>query len=131
MKKNIEYYQNGEKIIKAGSEEKKMYIILDGHVMITLGEGAERLVVANLKKGDFFGEISIFHDTPRSANAIAQGNVKVVYINNEKDLKAFLLKNPSFAAKMVMILASGLAKTDELLMGKVSELKRARLMRDY
>ncbi len=121
-------YSNGERIIEAGKLEQRMYIILDGMVEISLSDGKEKLVVANLKKGDFFGEISLFNNSPRSANAIAVGDVKVAYIENLQQLKAFLVKNPGFAAKMVHILAQRLAKTDEILMGKVSEINRLKLM---
>lgn len=130
MVKNVVYYQAGEKIIEAGKQESKMYIILEGEVEIQLTDGSSKVVVAYLKKGDFFGEISLFANTPRSATVIAKGGVKLVYMDNVEELKAFLLKNPSFAAKMVQILAKRLARTDEILIGKISELNRIKLTRD-
>jgi len=130
MASKIVYYQKGEKIIKAGEHEKRMYIILEGTVEISLTDGKNKIVVANLKKGDFFGEISLFNQTPRSATAIAVVDMKLVFIDSAEHLKAFLIKNPSFAAKMVNILASRLAKTDEILIGKISELNRVKVTRD-
>ncbi len=130
MKSRVVYYQKGEHIIRSGQLEKRMYIILEGVVSITLTDGDNSFSVANLKKGDFFGEISLFTSTPRSATVTALDNVKLVYIDSEEQLKGFLIKNPAFAAKMVTILAARLAKTDEILMGKVSELKRVRITRD-
>lgn len=130
MAKQIVFYQRSEKIIKAGTTEQRMYIILEGEVEISLSDGNNRIVVAKLKKGDFFGEISLFNNTPRSADAIAAGDVKLAYIDSVEELKAFLLKNPVFAAKMVHILAQRLAKTDEILIGKVSELNRLKVLKD-
>ncbi len=130
MARNIRYYQRGERIIEAGGTDKGMYIILEGEVEITLSDGSNKVVVAVLKKNDFFGEISLFNDTPRSANAMALGNVKVVRIDSPMQLKAFLLKNPAFAAKMVGVLGQRLAKTDEILIGKISELNRLKVTRD-
>ncbi len=130
MPKNIAYYRQNEKIIEVGKTEKKMYIILEGDVEIALSDGKNRIVVAELKKGDFFGEISLFTNTPRSATVIAMSEVKLVYIDSVDELKAFLIKNPSFAAKMVSILAKRLAKTDEILIGKISELNRIKITRD-
>jgi len=124
MSKNIMYYQNGENIIKAGQLEHRMYIILEGRVSIILQSGEEQFVVATMEKGDFFGEISLFTDHPRSATVRSLGDVKLAYIDNVTQLKAFLIKNPAFAAKMVQILAQRLAKTDEILVGKISEIKR-------
>ncbi|MCU0844312.1 MAG: cyclic nucleotide-binding domain-containing protein [Spirochaetes bacterium] len=121
-------YHAGEKIIEAGKVEQRMYIILEGPVGISLSDGKNTIRVATLKRGDFFGEISLFNSSPRSANAVALGEVTVAYLDNLQDLKAFLVKNPSFAAKMVHILAQRLAKTDEILIGKISELNRVELM---
>ena len=124
MSKNIMYFQNGENIIRSGQQELRMYIILEGRVSIILQSGDEQFVVATMEKGDFFGEISLFTDHPRSATVRSLGDMKLAYIDNVTQLKAFLIKNPAFAAKMVQILAQRLAKTDEILVGKISEIKR-------
>lgn len=130
MSRRVLQYSNNEKIITSGHKEKRMYIILEGTVAISLTNGNQKIPVAEMTKGDFFGEISIFSERPRSANAYAVGDVKVAYIDDEQQLKSFLIKNPIFAAKMVRILAERLAKTDELLIGKVNELNRIKMIRD-
>jgi CRP/FNR family transcriptional regulator, cyclic AMP receptor protein len=127
MAPRILNYAEGEKIISAGKVEKRMFIILEGMVEIFLSDGQHRVTVANMQKGDFFGEISLFTNTPRSANAVAVGDVRLAYIDNDTELKAFLVKNPAFAAKMVNILSRRLAKTDEILIGKVTELSRLKI----
>ncbi|HPL19233.1 MAG TPA: cyclic nucleotide-binding domain-containing protein [Spirochaetota bacterium] len=130
MAKSIIYFQNGERIIEAGKVETRMYIILEGEVQISLSDKIDKINVTLLKKGDFFGEISLFNKTPRSATATAIGNVKLAFIDNAEQLRLFLIKNPVFAAKMVTTLAQRLAKTDEILVGKVSELNRLKITRD-
>ncbi len=130
MAKSIVYFQNGERIIEAGKIETRMYIILEGEVQISLSDKIDKINVALLKKGDFFGEISLFNKIPRSATATAVGNVKLAFIDNVDQLRAFLVKNPVFAAKMVHTLAQRLAKTDEILVGKISELNRIKITRD-
>lgn len=131
MKKNIVYYRRSERIIKAGQQEQRMFIILEGSVSILLSDGKNTIQVAELKAGDFFGEISLFNNTPRSATVVAESDsVKLFYIDSVDGLKAFLIKNPSFAAKMVHVLASRLAKTDEILIGKISEINRLKLFQE-
>ncbi len=130
MAKRILHYSNNEKIIKAGGVEHRMYIIMEGKVSIMLGEGDNSFEVAELKKGDFFGEISLFTSTPRSANVFAVGDVQLAYIDKVEELKAFLMRNPAFAAKMVQILANRLAETDKILIGKISEMNRLKITRD-
>lgn len=127
MAPRVLFYTDGERIIEIGKIERRMYIILEGSVAITLTDGKNMIEVAELRKGDFFGEISLFNNTPRSANATAVGDVRLAYIDNLQQLKAFLLKNPNFAAKMVHILAKRLAQTDEILIGKISEINRLQL----
>ena len=90
----IVYYQKGENIIKEGDQDKKMYIILEGSVKITLSDGNEKIQVALLKKGDFFGEMSLFIDAPRSATATAIGEVKLTYLQDKKQLENKYPWNP-------------------------------------
>ncbi len=130
MTGRVLYYSEGERIITSGNVEQRMYIILEGEVEITLSDKNVKAVVAKLKKGDFFGEISIFSNRPRSANAYAIGSVKLAFIDDVQQLNAFLLKNPNFAAKMVHILAERLAQTDEMLLGKMNEIKRLKMSRN-
>ncbi len=130
MAKKILQYQGGERIIQSGSREKRMYIILEGSVSISLSDGNNVIKVAEMHKGDFFGEISLFNNTPRSATVTAIDSVSVAYIDSLEELQAFLVRNPVFAAKMVNILAQRLAKTDEILIGKISEMNRIGLIRD-
>ncbi len=124
MARRVLYYNPGERIIAAGEVEKRMYIILEGEVAITLSDGEVKAVVAKLGKGDFFGEISIFSRRPRSADAHAIGAVKLAYIDDDAQLKKFLHINPAFAAKMVHVLVERLARTDKMLLGKMNEIKR-------
>ena len=130
MPKKIAYYQKAEYIIKEGETDKRMYIILEGSVKISLSDGTDKIVVATLKKGDFFGEMSLFNDAPRSASAIAIGDVKLAYIDNIKQLKIFIENNPSFASKMVHILAKRLARTNQILLSEFKEVNRFKYLRD-
>lgn len=130
MSKNIIYFQKSEKIIEAGKVETRMYIILEGEVQISLSDKVDKIIVAQLKKGDFFGEISLFNKTPRSATVTAVGDVKLAFVDDAEHLREFLIRNPVFAAKMVHNLAQRLAKTDEILVGKISELNRIKITRD-
>jgi CRP-like cAMP-binding protein len=124
MNQNILRYARFETISRAGSSDKGMFIIVEGKVEITLNDGNQEYKVATLHTNDFFGEGSLFNNTLRTANAIAAEETKVVKIADKKKLEEFLIKNPHFAMKMISVLSKRLVATDELLMGKISELKR-------
>ncbi len=130
MAKNVVYYQKGEKVIKDGKTDRRMYIIIEGTVDILLFDGKNKIKVATLKKGDFFGEMSIFTDSPRSATALANENLKLAYIDNEKQLKRFLEINPGFASKMVHILAMRLAATNKILLEEFKEVNNIKYLRE-
>ena len=124
MSQNILRYSRFETISRAGSTDRGMFIIIEGKVEITLSDGNQEYKVATLHENDFFGEGSLFNDTPRTANAIAIEETRVFKITDKKKLDEFLHKNPNFAIKMVSVLSKRLAATDELLMGKISEIQR-------
>ncbi|MBN1499833.1 MAG: cyclic nucleotide-binding domain-containing protein [Spirochaetes bacterium] len=127
MSRKVLKYSAGDTIISTGDNESRMYIIMNGNVQISLKEGTDNVVVANLKKHDFFGEMSLFRSKPRSADAVAMTDVLVTYVESVQQLNQFLVANPQFAAKMVHILVERLANTNELLIGKVSEVNRLKV----
>jgi CRP/FNR family transcriptional regulator, cyclic AMP receptor protein len=130
MAKNVVYYQKGESIIKEGKSGKRMYIIIEGTVDIVLTDGKDKITVATLKKGDFFGEMSIFTDNPRSASAYANEALKLAYIDDEKHLKKFLEINPGFSSKMIHVLAMRLAATNKLLLEEFKEVNNIKYLRE-
>lgn len=120
-------FTNSERIIRAGDNDRRMYIILEGMVQISLRDGSDSFVVANMRKGDFFGEMSLFCNRPRTADVIAVGSVKLTYIESMPELRKFLTVNPNFAIKMVEVLSERLTKTDEHLIGVISDINRLKL----
>lgn len=109
-------FSDGEQIIKRGTKDQRMYIILSGRVCISINDGLKELTLMTLDKHDFFGEISLFNDSPRTADAFACGKVKLTYIDNTKELDEFLKLNPSFSRKMAKTLAERIANTNSLLL---------------
>jgi len=49
-----------------------MFIIANGHVNIHLpGEASRRISLKDVSNGEYFGELALFDDKPRSASALA------------------------------------------------------------
>ncbi|HEY1405709.1 MAG TPA: cyclic nucleotide-binding domain-containing protein [Spirochaetota bacterium] len=127
MTSRILKFTANERIIRAGENDNRMYIILSGSVQISLHEGADSIQVSVLNKGDFFGEMSLLINRARTADAIAMGDVTVTYIESLDQLRDFLQSNTNFAIKMLKIMAERLTKTDKLLIGVVTELHRLKI----
>lgn len=65
-------WPEGTQIISEGDSGDAIYFILSGKAKVTLyGEEGREIVLAILKEGDMFGEMSIIDDKPRSANVEA------------------------------------------------------------
>jgi len=118
--KRILKYSDNEQIIKRGTTDQRMFIILHGNVEILMNDGLKEITLASLGKRDFFGEISVFNTSPRTADAFARGNVKLTYIDNIHELDDFLKLNPSFARAMARTLVERIANTNNLLLNELS-----------
>jgi putative nucleotidyltransferase with HDIG domain len=66
-------YEPGEMLIRQGSSDQSLFIILTGTVNVT--EGTGETIFAVLSAGDIFGEIAFITDTRRTANVIARESV--------------------------------------------------------
>ena len=82
---NVKRYRSGEFLFHEGDEGDRMYVVLEGKVMISKiipGGGEEAL--AFLGRGDFFGEMAMIDAGPRSADAKAfQGPATVVAFDRQ------------------------------------------------
>ena len=63
-------YAAGETIIREGAPASALYIILSGKVHFEVAEGGPA-PVATAGPGDFFGELALIEEHPRSATVIA------------------------------------------------------------
>src|SRR5689334_25434846 len=84
-------------IFKEGAQGDKMYLILSGAVRISRqvpGMGEEALAV--LRPGNYFGEMALIDDSPRSADAKAHETTEVFVIRKE-DLEDLLFVDRDLA----------------------------------
>jgi CRP-like cAMP-binding protein len=95
-------YESDEVIIKENEIGLGMYIIESGVVYITAGK--ENKLLAVLGKGDFFGEIALLLEVPRTANAIAHKPTKMLGFF-EPDLVNLIEKDPRTGNKILFRLA--------------------------
>ena len=82
--KAVEFPANAH-IFREGDDSASMFIITEGKVRISKmvpGIGEEALAI--LEPGQYFGEMSLIEDTPRSADAIAHLSCKLYELSREK-----------------------------------------------
>lgn len=103
---NEEIYNKNETIFQEGDMGDRLYIVLEGSVLISKripGAGEEALAI--LSKGDFFGEMSLAgHQHVRSADAKAQEQNTVLLVITRQALKEILSIDVDSAYQFLNIL---------------------------
>jgi CRP-like cAMP-binding protein len=106
-------------IFKEGATDKTMFIVLEGSVKIYVERNDEEVELAIIHKYDFFGEMALYRNRPRSAFAKTMTDAKLVVIKTQMQLEQFITENPSFAGKMMVIMGNRLAASNDLLLEKI------------
>jgi CRP/FNR family transcriptional regulator, cyclic AMP receptor protein len=111
---------SGTSLFRAGEQGDAMYLIEGGRIKISVvdAEGDE-VTLAELARGDYFGEMAILDDMPRSADAHVIEDARV-FILSSNDFHAFVRLYPEVALKMLSATFNRLRKTDDLLRQRVS-----------
>lgn len=93
-------YKDGDVIVQEGTESREMYVIQSGRVKVVKGSGNTEAVLAILKDGDMFGEMSLLDAKPRSATVKALGEARVLAIDHEMFLKRVRV-DPTLALRVL------------------------------
>jgi CRP/FNR family transcriptional regulator, cyclic AMP receptor protein len=112
-------YEPGEVIFQQGDEGSSLFVVEDGAVDISYGEGKACVVLASLFAGQYFGELSLFDGSPRSATATASKRSRLIRLDRE-DLVDFVNKNPGAALRIIAEMSERLRQTNELMSRQVS-----------
>ena len=102
-------FLSGETIFEENDTGNSLLVIVSGEVRISQKadvSGEETLTV--LKKGNFFGEMALLDDLPRSATAIAQSDTFMLEISRERFLH-FIEKDTASGMRILLTLARSLS----------------------
>jgi CRP/FNR family transcriptional regulator, cyclic AMP receptor protein len=107
-------YKAGEILFRQGDFASAMYLILDGEVVMSIATRAgQEVVLATMRRGDFFGELAMLDGSPRSATANVMRPTKLLRLQWE-DFVELLGRQPKLALAMLASFATRLRKTTEL-----------------
>jgi CRP-like cAMP-binding protein len=97
-------FEKEAQVFQEGEIGDALYIVVEGEVRISTivpGVGEEALKI--LKPGDYFGEMALIDDFPRSAAAIAhQGPVKLLAIY-KRDFKKLMGEDRELSYKLMSV----------------------------
>jgi uncharacterized membrane protein len=108
-----------EVVFREGDPGDRLFIIRDGSVGISHGEGKARVDLTTLSNGQYFGELSLFDGGARSATATALRDT-VLLVLPRPEFQRFLERTPRAAPAIMAEMASRMRQTNELMSRQVS-----------
>src|SRR5687768_380643 len=111
-------FKRGDTIFRKDDPGTHLYVVLEGAVKIALpGEFGQEALVAIARQGEYFGELALFDQSPRSATVVALEDTKAALLAAE-DFIVFLESHP---VAMHAVLEA-LARTIRRLSDRVEDL---------
>ncbi len=114
-------YAPGDILCIEGDIGEEMFIIQSGEVRIHKKVRDKETTLAILKAGDFFGEMSIIDNEPRSASATAENECKIIILSRDI-FESQIKTNPKIIMSILRKMSERLRQADRQI--------KALLMRD-
>lgn len=107
-------YTDGEAIVREGETGDRMFIIQSGRVRVSRSMNGNEVELAQLKAGDFFGEMALIDREVRSATVSAIGEVRLLSIDKKNFLRR-VHEDPSLAYRVIQKMSQKIRELDEAL----------------
>lgn len=114
FEKFAKVFKPGEVIFKVGDVGEHMFIIQQGRVEVYLTTPKGDQNLAFMGPGDFFGEMAIIEKAPRSANARAADETKLILLD-ERTFDLHVQSNPAIVRKILKNMSNRLRDTNKKL----------------
>ena len=106
-------FRAGTAIFHAADEGAMLYIVIEGAVKISIpSTDGREVLLAILRTGDVFGEMSLLDDEPRSASAATLDDVEMVSLSRN-DFQEVLNRHPDACRAIVTVLVHRLRTTNQ------------------
>jgi S1-C subfamily serine protease/rhodanese-related sulfurtransferase len=106
------HFKAGEVILKEGAEANgEAYVVHSGVVEARRVFDGENRLLGTMGEGELFGDMALFRQAPRSADIIAQTDVELLVIKNER-LDWLIRNRPQLAVELVRRLSNWVVQTD-------------------
>ena len=91
-------------LFRQGDPSDAFYIIKQGSVRILRHEDGEAKELAELKDGEFFGEIGVIQDSERTADVVLNEDSTLLAIE-KNEFQRFMAVNPAISMKIMSVMA--------------------------
>ncbi len=99
----------GKELTVEGTPGREFFVIIEGDATVRQGDKE----VNRLGAGDFFGEIALVEDRPRTASVVAESPIRALVIT-DRSFRTLLEHSPDIESKVMTARAARLAPDDEL-----------------
>lgn len=111
--------RKGQVLFREGDQGEEMFLVRDGTILVSKAvTGKVEQVLARFGPGDFFGEMSLFDHSPRSATIQAETEALLLALNRE-NVNRLIEINPRAAAaffhSLVQVFIARLRDSGELV----------------
>ena len=106
-------YPTGRAVLMEDAWGNAVYFVVSGWVKVRRhsGTGEDVSTLAILGRGDFFGEMAILDESPRSTDVIALSNVRLMSISAQRFIQT-LFKDPQLHHRMLQLMVRRLRQTN-------------------
>jgi CRP-like cAMP-binding protein len=126
---NVKRFEPGDIVFKEGDIGDLMYVLLEGAVELKMKlERGETVLKTVDTPNDFFGEMALLDERPRSASAIAVKKTKVLAVDGPT-FESMILANGKFALKIIKVLAARIRRSNDQVSDLIETMPKERIAR--
>lgn len=127
--KKVITVQQGEYIFREREKGNEMYILLEGAIELRKKvERGEKCLKVVDTPNDFFGEMALVDDLPRSASAFAATEAKLLVVD-QPTFENMIFTNGKFALKIIKILSDRIRNSNIQISELIAEVPQERCVR--
>jgi rhodanese-related sulfurtransferase len=105
-------FKPGEIIAKEGDDPRgEAYVVHSGVVEVRRTFDGDHRLLGTMGEGELIGEMSLFRESPRSADLIAQTEVELLFIKNER-LDWLIRNRPQLTIEILRRLSNWIVRSD-------------------
>jgi CRP-like cAMP-binding protein len=104
-------YPAGRAVLMEDAWGNAVYFVVSGWVKVRRLYGDNVVTLAILGRGDFFGEMAILDESPRSTDVLALSDVKLLSVSAQRFIQT-LFKDPQLHHRMLQLMVRRLRQTN-------------------